>query len=59
MNEDYTVDQHHEIRQKQWSQLTGYDEDGCYPIDNNRAKKSIRPFVIGRKNWLFSATHRG
>ena len=45
--------------QNQWPRLTGYVEDGCYPIDNNRAENSIRPFVIGRKNWLFSASQKG
>jgi transposase len=30
-----------------------------FPIDNNPAENAIRPFVIGRKNWLFSATPRG
>lgn len=29
------------------------------PIDNNPAERAIRPFVIGRKNWLFSDTPRG
>ena len=28
-------------------------------IDNNRAERSIKPFVIGRKNWLFTNTPRG
>jgi len=28
-------------------------------IDNNRAERSIKPFVIGRKNFLFSNTPRG
>lgn len=45
--------------QNQWSRLTGYVEDGCYPIDNNRAENSIRPFVIGRKNWMFSTSQKG
>jgi len=45
--------------QNQWPRLTGYVENGCYPIDNNRAENSIRPFVIGRKNWLFSASQKG
>ena len=44
---------------KQWPRLIGYLEDGHYPIDNNRAENSIRPFVIGRKNWLFSASQNG
>lgn len=29
------------------------------PIDNNRAENAIRPFTIGRKNWLFSNTANG
>ena len=28
-------------------------------IDNNRAERSIKPFVMGRKNWLFSNTAKG
>ena len=28
-------------------------------IDNNRAERAIKPFVIGRKNWLFSNTRSG
>lgn len=34
-------------------------EHGYLPIDNNTAERAIRPFVIGRKNWLFSDTPRG
>jgi hypothetical protein len=33
--------------------------DGRLEIDNNRAERSIKPFVIGRKNWLFSNTSKG
>ena len=43
----------------QWFRLVGYLDDGQYPIDNNRAENSIRPFVIGRKNWLFSHSQKG
>ena len=43
----------------QWTHLVRYLEDGRYPIDNNPAENAIRPFVIGRKNWLFSASQRG
>ena len=43
----------------QWFRLIGYLDDGAYPIDNNRAENAIRPFVIGRKNWLFSQSMRG
>ena len=28
-------------------------------LDNNRSERSIKPFVIGRKNWMFSNTPRG
>ena len=34
-------------------------ENGNIPIDNNRAENAIRPFAVGRKNWLFSNTARG
>lgn len=43
----------------QWPRLVAYLEDGSLPIDNNRAENSIRPFVIGRKNWLFSSSQAG
>ena len=44
---------------KNWLKLTLYTEDGRLCIDNNPAENAIRPFVIGRKNWLFSASVRG
>ena len=43
----------------QWPLLTTYLTDGHLEIDNNRAENAIRPFVIGRKNWLFSGSPRG
>ena len=43
----------------QWSRLVGYIEDGNLSIDNNMAENAIRPFVVGRKNWLFSGTPEG
>jgi len=42
-----------------WPQLVTYLEDGHIPIDNNLAENAIRPFVIGRKAWLFSGSPRG
>jgi transposase len=42
-----------------WPQLTTFLADGHLPIDNNPAENAIRPFVIGRKNWLFSGSPRG
>lgn len=38
----------------EWTKLIGYLNDGRLEIDNNRTENAIRPFVIGRKNWLFS-----
>lgn len=43
----------------QWPRLINYIQSGDYPIDNNAAENAIRPFVIGRKNWLFSASQQG
>jgi transposase len=40
------------IGQRFW--LEHFLIDGRLEIDNNRAERSIKPFVIGRKNWLFS-----
>lgn len=42
-----------------WPQLTGYTEQGYLHIDNNHIENSIRPFVIGRRNWLFSGSPEG
>ena len=44
---------------KQWAKLVRYLDNGNLAIDNNRAERAIKPFVIGRKNWLFSNTARG
>lgn len=44
---------------KYWDKATRYVEAGDWPIDNNPAENAIRPFVIGRKNWLFSNTVNG
>ncbi|MCG9969559.1 IS66 family transposase [Pelotomaculum terephthalicicum JT] len=43
----------------QWDNLKNFLLDGRLEIDNNRAERSIKPFVIGRKNFLFSNTPRG
>lgn len=43
----------------QWHKVIRYTEDGRLSIDNNRAERAIKPFVIGRKNWLFSNTEKG
>jgi transposase len=38
----------------QWPRLVKYLEDGILNIDNNWIENSVRPFAVGRKNWLFS-----
>ena len=43
----------------QWHKLIRYTEDGRLSIDNNRAERAIKPFVIGRKNWMFANTAKG
>ena len=40
-------------------ELTTYLKDGNIPIDNNLAERGIKPFVINRKNFLFSNTEKG
>lgn len=42
-----------------WSRLIRYTEHGDLPIDNNGCENAIRPFVVGRKAWLFSDTPAG
>jgi transposase len=44
---------------KYWNRLIRYTERGDLPLDNNRCENSIRPFVVGRKGWLFSDTPAG
>ncbi len=44
---------------KLWPGLITYLDDGHIEIDNNKAENAIRPFVIGRKGWLFSGSPRG
>jgi len=43
----------------EWDKLVRYLDDGRLEIDNNLAENAIRPFVVGRKNWLFSASVTG
>ena len=44
---------------KNWPRLIRYIEDGNLQIDNNLAENAIRPFVLGRKNWLFAGHPNG
>jgi transposase len=44
---------------KQWNKLVAYLE--CFQLtpDNNASENAIRPFVLGRKNWLFNKCPKG
>lgn len=43
----------------QWPILITFLDDGHLEIDNNTAENAIRPFVVGRKNWLFAGSPKG
>ena len=43
----------------QWPKLNTFLTHGDVPLDNNRCENAIRPFVVGRKGWLFSDTVKG
>ena len=45
--------------ENQWPRLVRYLDDGQYPIDNNAVENAIRPFAVGRKNWMFSTSVQG
>ena len=47
---DYTL--------KRWAALIRYLDDGKVPIDNNWVENQIRPWALGRKNWLFAGSLR-
>jgi transposase len=42
-----------------WEALIEYANHGHLDIDNNFAENAIRPFALGRKNWLFNGNHDG
>jgi transposase len=43
----------------QWPKLVRFVDNGTWPIDNNLCENAIRPFVVGRRNWLFADTVGG
>lgn len=43
----------------QWPKLVRYVENGSWPISNNPCENAIRPFILGRKGWLFATTVAG
>jgi len=44
---------------RQWPKLIRVLDDGRIPLDTNLVENAIRPFVVGRKNWLFADTMAG
>jgi hypothetical protein len=42
-----------------WTTLTRYCDDGRIEVDNNTAERSIRPVVLGRRNYLFAGSDAG
>ena len=44
---------------KEWPKLTRCIEQPFITLDNNKVENAIRPFVLGRKNWLFNNTQLG
>ena len=43
---------------RSWVALTRYLDDGAVPIDNNQVENQIRPWALGRSNWLFAGSLR-
>ena len=43
----------------QWNALVRFCDDGRYGIDTNPVENAIRPFSLGRRNWLFADTVPG
>ena len=41
---------------KRWAALVRYLDDGNLPIDNNWVENQIRPWALGRSNWLFAGS---
>ena len=52
------IDQKIAYSQNQWEKLMTFLAGGRLELDNNRSERSIKPFLIGRKNWLFANTRR-
>ena len=43
----------------EWLRLIRYLDDGRIEVSNVKCENAIRPFVIGRKAWMFSDTPAG
>ena len=44
---------------RQWPKLVRVLDDGRVPLDTNLVENAIRPFVVGRKAWLFADSMAG
>jgi transposase len=45
--------------QNNWGKLTAFLDHPVMPLDNNPIERAIRPFTLGRRNWLFAGSPRG
>ena len=55
-----TNSKHKKKAEKQQRKMNCKDESySSIPVDNNTAERAVKPFVIRRKNWLFSASPKG
>lgn len=43
----------------EWERLIAYIESPWFTPDNNVVERAIKPFTVGRKNWLISGSPRG
>ncbi len=43
----------------QWPKLVRFLENGTWPLGANPVENAIRPFVVGRRSWLFADTVGG
>ena len=43
----------------QWPKLIRFLDNGTWPLDSNPVENAIRPFVVGRRSWLFADTVGG
>ena len=43
----------------QWPKLVRFLDNGSWPLDSNPVENAIRPFVVGRRSWLFADTVGG
>ncbi len=59
MNPDSLVGRALKYTRNEWSYLINCFTNGDYKIDNNYIESHIRPFTIGRKNWMFSVKPEG